>query len=279
MKRREALPPNPRTEEVQALIWRYAGRQIDFVLAVGGGSVIDSAKCVALGLATPEIPVWQYFIKAAAPQRTLPVGAVLTIPAAGSESSNSAVLTEQASGIKRGLTWEGLRPRFAILNPELCYTLPPYQIACGVTDMMMHTMDRYFNNRLGNQLTDALGEALLRTVIHNGTIALENPRDYDAMSELMWCGSVSHNELTGLGGAHDFSVHQLGHVLSGLYNMAHGATLAVMWPAWARYVWRSNPQRFVDFAQRVWGVTEEGESAVFAGIERTEQYFRRLACR
>ena len=174
----------------------------DFVIGAGGGSVIDTAKAIAIGAANVPADIWEFWTREKTPHHALPVGAVLTISAAGSESSDSAVLTNLATGVKRGLGTELNRPRFAIMNPELTMTLPPYQVACGVTDIMMHTMDRYFNP-YENELTDAIAEALLRTVIAKGRVAVQNPKDYDSMSELMWAGSLSHNGLTGLGGMKD----------------------------------------------------------------------------
>ena len=163
------------------------------------------------------------------------------------------------------------------MNPELTYTLPPRQTACGITDIMMHTMDRYFTCDSDNALTDALAEALLRTTIHYGRVAMAQPEDYKARSELMWCGSLSHNDLTGLGQTKDFSVHQLGHEISGMFDLPHGESLSIMWPAWARYVCPADPARFARFAREVWGIAEEDdEKAAELGIQATENYFREI---
>jgi len=200
---------------------------------------------------------------------------VLTISAAGSETSNSAVLTNTETGQKRGLGTDYNRPRFAIMNPELCFTLPKYQIACGIADIMMHTMDRYFTpeNTAGgqNEMTDEIAEALLRVVVRNGLVAMENPENYQAQSEIMWAGSLSHNGITGLGGTQDFSTHQLGHELSARWDVAHGASLTTVWASWARYCLAVNPERFARFANKVWGLASAEE-----GILKTEEYFKSI---
>ncbi len=271
------VQPNPRLSFARDAAKKAAAFGADFILALGGGSAIDTAKAVALGAAEPEHDLWDYWLGTRAPERSLPVGAVLTISAAGSETSDSAVLTDEETGVKRGLSSPFNRPRFAVMDPELTFTLPKYQIACGVVDIMMHTMDRYFTPTTGNQLTDAFAEALLRTVIANGPAALADSRNYDAMSELMWCGSVSHNGLTGLGAATDFSPHKLGHELSGKFDVAHGASLSAVWGAWARYSWRAHPERFAQFARNVWGIRAAlDEEAAEAAIETTLAFFRSL---
>ncbi len=267
---------NPTLEHAREGVKLALETGADFVIGAGGGSVIDTAKAIAIGAANAPTDIWEFWSRRQTPHRALPVGAVLTISAAGSESSDSAVLTNLATGEKRGLGTELNRPRFAVMNPELTMTLPPYQVSCGVTDIMMHTMDRYFNP-YENELTDAIAEALLRTVIAKGRVAVENPKDYDSMSELMWAGSLSHNGLTGLGGVKDFAVHQLGHELSAMFDTAHGASLATMWGSWARYVCPTKPSRFARFARNVWGVTEaDDEKAAMTGIEKTVAFFRSI---
>lgn len=248
----------------------------DFILGVGGGSAIDTAKAIALGTANPSTDIWDFWLRKTAPAADLPIGVILTIPAAGSETSNSSVLTNEEDGSKRGLGTEFNRPKFAIMNPELTFTLPPYQVACGVTDIMMHTLDRYFNPT-ENEMTDAIAEALLRTVIAKGPAAVKDPHDYDSMSELMWAGSLSHNGLTGLGGPGDFAVHQLGHELSGMFDTAHGASLATVWGSWALAVYETKPSRFARYARNVWGVTEGDEKVqALAGIQATVDFFRSI---
>lgn len=267
---------NPTLSHARAGVEKALAFGADFVLGIGGGSAIDTAKAIAHGAANPEVDIWQFWSREAVLKRSLPIGAILTISAAGSEMSNSAVLTNEAICRKRGLSTDLNRPRFAILNPELTFTLPRYQLACGVVDIMMHTLDRYFNP-LENALTDELAEGLLRVVIANGRRVLENPADYEAQSELMWAGSLSHNGLTGLGGKQDFAVHQLGHELSARFDLAHGASLSAVWGSWARCVCSANPARFARYARKVWGIEErEDARAAMLGIEATVSYFASL---
>ncbi len=268
------VQPNPRLSLARAGVKQATQFGADFILAVGGGSVIDTAKGIALGVANPQTDIWLYWTKEIVAKKSIPVGVVLTISAAGSETSDSAVITDDESGSKRGLSTELNRPKFAVMDPELTYTLPKYQILCGIVDIMMHTLDRYFTLTDGNELTDEIAEALLRVVIKNGEIALKNPCDYQAMSELMWCGSISHNGLTGLGAAIDFAVHQLGHELSGKFDVAHAASLSTIWGSWARYCYSARPERFARFAQKVWGIEKGGiEETAGAAIEKTVSYF------
>ena len=268
--------PNPLLAHARAGVERAKELEADFILAVGGGSAIDTAKAIAHGAANPETDIWDFWSREKPLERSTPVGVILTIPAAGSETSDSAVLTNPDIGRKRGLSTPFNRPKFAIMNPELTLTLPVYQVACGVTDIMMHTLDRYFNP-IDNALTDALAEALLRTVIAQGRTAVADPHNYDAMSELMWAGSLSHNGLTGLGGNGDWAVHQLGHELSARFDLAHGASLAAVWGAWARYVCDARIERFARYARNVWGVEEDDDDfAAAAGIAITEGYFQSI---
>ena len=268
---------NPLLDFAQKAIDDYKDKGIDFVLGVGGGSVIDTAKAVAHGLASPETPIWDFFSLKTELKKSLPIGSVLTIAAAGSETSNSAVLTNQELGIKRGLSTHFNRPQFAIMDPELTYTLPPRHTACGVADILMHTLDRYFAPDAVNALTDELAEALLRVVIKYGKIVMEKPDDYKARAELMWAGSLSHNGLTGLGQTMDFAVHQLGHAISGKYDIPHGESLTIMWASWAKYVYRSDIARFARYARNVWGVkNNDDEAAALEGIAMTENYFQSI---
>lgn len=269
--------PNPHLDFAREGVKKAIEERIDFLLPIGGGSVIDTAKAIAHGAANPETDIWDFWLHRQTLTRSLPVGVILTIAAAGSETSDSAVLTDLETGDKRGLSTPFNRPVFAIMNPELTYTLPTFQIACGIADIMMHTMDRYFNPVTDNQLTDEIAEALLRTVIENGPAAVADSEDAHAMSELMWAGSLSHNGLTGLGGQNDFATHQLGHELSAMFDVAHGASLTAVWGSWARYVYRTNPSRFARFADRVWGVHSSSEvSAAIAGIHATEEFFESI---
>ena len=269
--------PNPRLRFAEEGVRKALAFQADFILAIGGGSAIDAAKGIADGAASPGTDLWDIWTKKVTITDALPVGAVLTIPAAGSETSDSAVLTNDDTLVKRGLSLPYHRPRFAVMNPELAFSLPAYQLACGITDIMMHTLDRYFNPVTTNELTDEIAEGLLRTVIRNGKDALENGVNDQNMSEIMWCGSVSHVGLTGLGNLTDFAPHQLGHELSAKFDIAHGASLATMWASWARYCYRENPARFAQYGTRVLGLEKDGkqdEVIAEAAIDETEKLFR-----
>ena len=270
------MTPNPRLSFAEMGVKKGIEEGVDFILAVGGGSTIDAAKAIAHGTANPGVSLWDIWTKKESLTKTLKVGAVLTISAAGSETSDSAVLTNEATGKKLGLGTELNRPVFAIMNPELTYTLPKYQIGCGIADIMMHTLERYFIPDQKNRMTDEIAEGLLRTVIDSGRMAMKRSDDYDAMSELMWCGSLSHNNLTGLGREKDFSVHKLGHALSARFDCAHGATLASVWGAWAWYVWERDIARFAHYAKQVWGIERDEISAAKEGIERTIAYFEEI---
>lgn len=271
------VQPNPRVELAREGVKRAVEFRADLILAVGGGSVIDTAKAIAHGAANPETDIWEFWKRREVLTRSTPVGVILTIPAAGSETSDSAVLTNEQEQEKRGLNTDLNRPAFAILDPKLAMTLPTRQLSCGVTDILMHTLDRYFTPADDNELTDALAEALLRVVIRNGPKVVENENDLHAMSEIMWCGSVSHNGLTGLGAPREFTTHQLGHALSEKFDAIHGETLSAMWGSWARYVWETKPARFARFARNVWDVDDvDADEAAMLGIEATENFFRSL---
>ena len=269
--------PNPYVDFAREAVKKAIDFGADFVLAVGGGSVIDTGKAVAHGVANPGVDIWDFWTGKAKLEKSLPLASVLTIAAAGSETSDSAVLTDEASGRKSGLNTQFNRPRFAIMNPELTYTLPQKQIACGVADILMHTIDRYFSKVDGNEFTDILAEGLLKNVMRNGRTALEKTHDYHAMSEIMWCGSISHNDLTGLGRPKDFATHKLGHELSGKFDVPHGASLTAVWASWARYVYKENPERFAHFAVSLWGIQPiDIEKAALAGIAAMERYFQAI---
>ena len=271
------VQPNPRLSLAEEGVKQALDFKADFILAVGGGSVIDTAKGIAHGTANPDTKLWDIWTEQAPLTKSLPVGVVLTIAAAGSEMSDSAVLTNEEIGRKAGINTPFNRVKFAIMNPELTYTLPRYQVTCGIVDIMMHTLDRYFTHTKGNEMTDEIAAALLRTVIRNGRKALENQQDYDAMSELMWCSSLSHNGLTGLGAVTDFGPHKIGHELSAKYDVAHGASLSAVWESWAKYVCPEEPERFAKYARDVWGVEEtDTEAAARLGIEKTADYFRSI---
>jgi len=268
---------NPLVEFAQKAVEDNKDKGIDFVLGVGGGSVIDTAKVVAHGLANPGVQIWDIITLKVELKKSLPIASVLTIAAAGSETSMSSVLTNKTLGIKRGINTQFNRPKFAIMDPVLTYTLPPRHTACGVTDIIMHTLDRYFAPDTDNAVTDELAEALMRVIIKYGKTVMENPHDYKARAELMWAGSLSHNGLMGLGQTLDFSVHQLGHAISGKYDIPHGESLSIAWPSWARYVYKHDVARFAKYARCVWDIKNaDDEAAALEGISATEDYFKLL---
>ena len=271
--------PNPRMSLAYEGIELCRKEGIDFILPVGGGSVIDSAKCIAYGTVY-DGDVWDFYDYRAEATEALPVGTILTLAATGSEMSNSSVMTLEEGWLKRGYGNDLSRPVFSILNPELTYSLPAYQTACGIVDMMMHTMERYFNLTGDSRLTDALSEALLRTMLEYGPLALENPDDYNARAQIMWAGCISHNGLLSAGIAEeDWSTHKLEHELGGMFDVAHGAGLAAIWGSWARYVYKEDVSRFAQFAVNVMGVTNDfrdQEMTALAGIRKLEEFFRSL---
>ena len=276
---------NPLLSTVRKMIDKASKFNADFILAIGGGSVIDNSKAVAHGVANPDVDVWDFWTRKKELTKSLPVGAILTISAAGSETSDSSVITndEGAEWSKRGLSTSFNRCKFAIMNPELTYTLPKYQIGAGAADIFMHTQERYFAAILGNHLTDEIAEGLFRDIIYYGPIGVNNPTDYEAMSEIMWCGSVSHVGLTGIGAKGDtardgdWSCHQLGMAISALYDSTHGATLSAVWSSWARYVCDANISRFATFARKVYGITEsDDKKACDMGIDKTNEFFKLL---
>lgn len=255
--------------------------KVDFVLAVGGGSVIDSAKCIADGAGNPGVDVWKFFTKEAAPAGALPVGAILTLSASGSEMSASCVITNEENGLKRGFNSTTHRPLFSICNPELTYTVSRFQTGCGTVDIMMHTLERYMGGTTKETpLTDRIAEGLLKTVAEAGAVADRDPENYEARATLMWAGSLSHNDLTSAGRAFMMQVHQMEHELSGMYpQIAHGAGLSALWPSWARYVCAAWPERFAQYAVRVWNLEMNFENPMetaLAGIKVTEDYFKSL---
>ena len=269
--------PNPTLAHAREGVIAAAKFGADMILAVGGGSTIDTAKAIAHGAANLNIDIWEFWSGQKPVTQSLPVGVVLTIPAAGSELSNSAVLTNEETGKKCGINTQFNRPAFALLNPELAMTLPKKQLVCGIADIMMHTIDRYFTVEEGNEFTDCIAEALLKTVIKYAPVLAADRKNYAAMSEIMWCGSVSHNGLTSLGRTMDFGVHKLGHELSGRFDVTHGASLTAMWGSWARTAYPLAPERFARYAQMVWNVTTgTAEEKARAGIRHTEEFWHRL---
>ena len=269
--------PNPTLSHAEEGVRAALGFGADIIIAVGGGSAIDTAKGIAHGAANPENALWDIWTKKVPLTKSLPVGAVLTMPAAGSEMSDSAVLTNTELGKKAGIGTEFNRCRFAVMNPEFGATLPKYQLAAGVVDIMMHTMERYFIPFIKCDLTDEIAEGLLRTVVKNGAAAISDPTDYDAMAEVFWASSLSHNNLTECGRGKDFSVHKLGHPLSARFGVTHGASLASVWRAWAEELYPDCPSRFAQYARRVWNVGDADDmSAAKEGVERTTAFFRQI---
>ena len=271
--------PNPRLSLAKQGIELCRKEGVDFVLAVGGGSVIDSAKCIAYGVCM-DGDVWDLYLgKTEAPKSMLPVASVLTIPAAGSEMSEASVITNEDGDVKLGYSNNLSRPKFAIMNPERTMTLPPYQTAAGVTDMMMHTMERYFTKDDDMDLTTNIAEAVLRSMKDAIFAVLKDPEDYRYRAQIMWGGSVAHNGLTGCGVADDWATHQLEHELSGLFDVTHGAGLAAVWPSWARYVMHENLSRFVRFAVNVMDVPNDftdPEGTALRGIEAMERFYHAI---
>ena len=273
--------PNPHLGKVREGVALAKEHGVDFLLAVGGGSVIDSAKAIAYALAEPEHDVWELFAHTRKAKACLPVASVLTIAAAGSEMSPSCVITNEETGEKRAYDDDLSRPRFAVMNPELTLTLPDYQTESGCTDIMMHTMERYFTQGGNMELTDELAEGLLRTVMKYAEVLHTDPQNYEARAEIMWAGSLAHNGLTGCGNdGGDFSTHMLEHELGGMFDVTHGAGLAALWPSWARYVLDNDLPRFVRYAEKVMGVVRtEGmtdRDVALAGVARMEDFYHRI---
>lgn len=271
--------PNPKLSLVEQGAALCREQDIELVLAVGGGSAIDSAKEIAVG-AKYDGSTWDFSTKVKTPQAALPVGVILTLSASGSEMSASAVITNDKLGLKRGYNTELHRPLFSICNPELTFTVNKFQTGCGIVDICMHTLERYFSKSPDTPLTDAIAEAVVKQTVAAGRRAIENPEDYDARADLMWASSLSHNDLTGCGRDTFMACHQIEHELSGKYDfVAHGAGLSVIFPAWAKYVYKHNVPRFVQFANRVWDIPvneENPEETALAGIAATEAYFAEI---
>ena len=275
------VQPNPRSGLVREGIALCRKESVDFILAVGGGSVIDSAKAIAFGTLYDGDFADFYFGKDVKNQpqvpKALPVGTVLTIAAAGSEGSANSIVNLEPGNLKRGATGDVLRPKFSVLNPEFTFTLPPFQTACGLTDIFAHIAERYFTPTKEVEITDALCEAVMRTVVKEGAKVMANPRDYDARANIMWAGTVAHNNVCGVGRAQDWSSHGIEHELSALYDCAHGAGLAVVMPAWMDYVMEADIARFARFAERVWDVREGSpEEMAKEGVRRYRAWLKSI---
>lgn len=270
--------PNPRLSLVHEGVELCRKEGVDLILAIGGGSVIDSAKAIAYGVPY-DGEVWDFFSGKAKPTVALPVGCVVTNPASGSEMSDSCVITNEETKDKRGYSSQLGRCKFSISNPERTFTLPPYQTAAGVTDIMMHTMERYFSNDMDMDLTDSIAEALLRTMTENAYKVIANPNDYRARAQIMWGGSLAHNGLTECGLKRDWACHKMEHELSGMFDVTHGAGLTAIWGSWARYVYNNNVQRFVQYAVNVMGVRNDMSDPVrtaLCGIDAMEKFYREI---
>lgn len=265
------VQPNPVDKKVYEGIELSRKEGIDSLLAVGGGSTIDTAKAIAAAMCY-DGDFWDFYCGTPVTQ-ALPVGVVLTIPAAGSEGSGNTVITKLEGLQKRGMGSDCLRPRFSLLNPELTFSLPPYQTAAGITDMFAHLMERYFSNTKGVELTDRLGEGVMKAIIEEASKVMANPEDYDARANIMWSGTMAHNGLTGCGRVDDWATHGLEHELSAVYDVTHGAGLAVMFPAWMTYAAGENPWKIAQFARRVFDIKEEDDkNAALAGIDALKKF-------
>ncbi|OBR94072.1 MULTISPECIES: iron-containing alcohol dehydrogenase [Clostridium] len=272
------IKPNPRLGPVKEGIRLCRENNIKFVLSVGGGSSADTAKAIAVGVPYKG-DVWDFYTGKAEVKEALPVGVVITLPATGTESSNSSVIMNEDGWFKKGLNTVLIRPAFSIMNPELTFTLPEYQTACGACDIMAHIMERYFTNVKHVDLTDRLCEAALRNVINNAPIVLKDPKNYDARAEIMWTGTIAHNDVLSTGRIGDWASHKIEHELSGETDIAHGAGLAIVFPAWMKYVYKHDINRFVQFAVRVWDVDlsySSCEDIVLEGIRRMTAFFKSM---
>ncbi|MDA3811151.1 MAG: iron-containing alcohol dehydrogenase [Spirochaetaceae bacterium] len=272
------VKPNPRLSLVEEGIQLCKENNLSLILAVGGGSVIDSSKAIAMG-AVIDTDVWDFYLGKGSPQKALPVGTVLTLPAAGSEASSGTVITNENGWLKRAVNSDLLYPKFSILNPELCYTLPKFQVACGLTDIMAHLMERYFTNTKNVSFTDNLIEATMKTIINQGPHVIKDSEDYDSWAEIMWAGTIAHNNLLNTGRDGDWASHDIEHEISGIYDVAHGAGLAVVFPAWMKYVLHNDLNRFVQWSVRVWNVDMnvfDPESVALEGIRKMKEFFQSL---
>jgi alcohol dehydrogenase YqhD (iron-dependent ADH family) len=271
------VEPNPKVEFVREAVKLAKKEKVQMILAVGGGSVIDSSKCTALGVKN-DCDIWDIQMGKVVPKEALKTACILTISAAGSEMSNSAVLTNSQLNMKKGVSTELNRCEFAILNPELTFSVNKYQTSCGIVDMMTHTLERYFTNHAPTDLTDRISESIIKSIILAGDTLMDDLTNYEARATIMWASSLSHNGLTGCGRENALAVHQLEHALSGEYDsVAHGAGLAVLFPAWAKYVYKYSIDRFYQFATNVWGVKgEDKEKVALKGIEEMAKFFKQL---
>ncbi|HML36602.1 MAG TPA: iron-containing alcohol dehydrogenase [Bacillota bacterium] len=269
------VKPNPRLSMVYEGIRICRENKIEFILAVGGGSVLDSAKAIAAGVPY-DGDVWDFYFRKKSPEKVLDMAAILTLPATGSESSDSSVISNEEMQLKLGIHSDKIRPLFSVINPELFFTLPKSQIGNGVCDMMSHIMERYFTNTIHTDVTDGLCESTLKAIMKNGLVLNQDSRNYDAWAEVAFAGTIAHNGLLGLGREQDWACHKMEHELSAIYDIAHGAGLAALTPSWMRYVYRANVNMFVQFAVNVMGVEasfREPEAIALEGVDRLERFF------
>lgn len=272
------VKPNPRSGLVYEGIELCRKEKIDFILAIGGGSTIDSAKAIALGVPY-EGDFWDFYSTGKAVETAIPIGTVLTIAAAGSEGSDASVITNEENMLKWAAGGDALRPKFSVLNPEFTCTLPAYQTACGITDIMIHVCERYFTNTKDVEITDRLCEAVLKAMIEEAPKVMKDLKNYEARANIMWAGMVAHNDIVGVGREQDWATHDLEHELSSWYDCAHGAGLAVMAPAWMKFVYKHDVNRFVQFAVRVWGCDmnfANPEMTALEGIHRFEEFLKSI---
>ncbi|WP_195337015.1 iron-containing alcohol dehydrogenase [Paraclostridium bifermentans] len=272
------VKPNPRLSLVNEGIELCRKEKVDFILAVGGGSVIDSAKAIAIGVPYNG-DIWDFYCKDIEIKEAIPVSTILTIPAAGSESSTGTVITNEEKQLKLSCGCELLRPLLSIINPELYFTLPKNQIANGISDMMSHIMERYFTNTSNTDLIDGLCESTLKTIMRNGSIIINDNKNYDAWAEIALSGNIAHNGLLGLGREQDWASHKIEHELSAIYDVAHGAGLSVVTPAWMKYVYKENMPMFEQFAVNVMGIEKEcksQEEIINEGIEKLKSFYKKL---
>lgn len=270
--------PNPRLSIVREGIALAKAEKADMIIAIGGGSVIDSAKAIGLGAVT-ETDVWEFFAGNAVPEKSLPIGVILTCPATGSESSEVTVVNNTELGKKLLVSHPSLRPAIAFMNPELTLSLPKFLTACGVVDMFSHVCERYFSPDSEIGVIDRMSEGILKTLVEIGPKLLKEPDHYSYRAEIMWIGTIAHNDTVGIGRVQDWATHEIGNELSALYDTPHGATLSIIMGAWMRYVYKKNPERFARYAKEVFGVEWTNENtleAAYEGILKTEKYFKSM---
>lgn len=272
------VEPNPRASLVYEGIELCRKENVDFILGVGGGSAIDSAKAIAVGVPY-EGDFWELYEKRPKIDVALPVATIITLAATGSEGSDSSVITQEDGWKKYGFSSELIRPVFSIMNPELTYTLPPYQTACGIVDILSHILERYLSNTEEVDLTDRMSEAVMRSIIENAFTVMHNPKDYGARANIMWAGTLAHNNILGVGREQDWSSHQIEHELSALYDVAHGAGLAVVFPAYMKFTMPKHVMRYAQLANRVWNLDmnfEDPKETAKMGIVNFEMFFRMI---